>query len=138
MLNDPVGKAIQIALRGLSLRQQVISHNIANVDTPGFKASDVSFETQLKRALSDANAGELPLQTTHAAHLTARRAVTESQVRPQIVRLQGTRLRSDGNNVDIDREMARLAETTLEYNTLIEALNLRLSLLKQVINEGRK
>ena len=48
---DMAMRVLQLALDGLSLRQQAISNNIANVDTPGFRASEVSFEGQLRRLL---------------------------------------------------------------------------------------
>ena len=138
---DPVMSAVQTALRGLSMRQQAISNNIANVDTPGFKGTDVAFETELKRAMSGAVTGKgngLAMATTDAGHLSGRSGAASFAVTPQEVAAPGSQLRNDGNNVDVDREMARLAETSLSYNALVEAMNLKLSMLRSAITEGRR
>jgi flagellar basal-body rod protein FlgB len=57
---------------------------------------------------------------------------------PQEVDLPGSQLRNDGNNVDVDREMSRLAETSLTYNALVQAMNMKLSGLRSAIFEGRR
>ncbi len=140
-MSDPVMSAVQTALRGLSMRQQAISNNIANVDTPGFKGTDIAFETELKRAMGGAVSGKgngLAMATTDAAHLSGRAGADSAPVAPYEVALPGSQLRNDGNNVDVDREMSRLAETSLAYNALVEAMNLKLSMLRSAITEGRR
>jgi len=136
ILSDRAMQAITIALNGLSLREQAIAHNVANVDTPGYKAVDVSFEAQLQRALGE-QAGDGPtLARTDARHLAAPQGETAAEA--QTVRRYNTTLRNDGNNVDIDLEMTQLAETTLRYNALTLLASKKLSLIKNVITGSRR
>ena len=118
-----VDEALQIALRGLSLRQRVIANNVANVDTPGFKASEVHFETQLRRALASR-------QQSPAAAL--------AEVSPTVEQLTGTTIRADGNNVDIERELLLLTETSLRYGAVARTLSGRLALLQTILTDGRR
>jgi flagellar basal-body rod protein FlgB len=135
-VEDNSMKLVQSALRGLSLRQQAISNNLANIDTPGYRGTDVSFEGELKRAIG--SEGTMALARTSQGHLVAARSAGTHEMTPQVVDLPGAQLRNDGNTVDVDREMSRLAETALTYNALVEAMNLKLSLLRSVITEGRR
>ena len=140
-MDDPVMNAVQTALRGLSMRQQAIGNNIANVDTPGFKGTDVAFEAELKRAMGGSGPGGgigLALATTDSGHMAGRLGGITQAVAPQEVELPGSQLRNDGNNVDVDREMARLAETSITYNALVQAMNMKLAGLRSAIYEGRR
>jgi flagellar basal-body rod protein FlgB len=138
-MDDPIIYVVQTALRGLSMRQQSIGNNLANVDTPGFKGTDVAFETELKRAMgSGSGSASLTLATTNGRHLAGSLGAASQEVSLQEVELPGSQLRNDGNNVDVDREMARLAETSLTYNALVQAMNMKLSGLRSAIFEGRR
>lgn len=117
-----VDEALRIALRGLSLRQRVIANNVANVDTPGFKASEVSFEDELRRALESRRA-------PHAALMA---------VAPEIDEVTGTTVRADGNNVDVERELLLLTETSLRYGAVARTLSGRLALLQTILTDGRR
>ena len=116
---------IRAALSGLAARQRTIANNVANVDTPNFKASEVRFEDTLKSAMQTARPG----QTPDPAALKA--AVTRTTLN------DATATRADGNNVDIDREMELLGETNLTYSALTQAMSTRLGILRNVINGGR-
>jgi len=131
---DRAMQALSAALDGLSLRQQAITHNIANVDTPGYKAVDVSFEGQLRQALEGQKNSNLSVTRTDVRHLAA---PMESPT-TQMVRRSNTSLRNDGNNVDIDLEMSQLAETTLRYNAMSLLASKKLSLIKSVISGSRR
>jgi len=112
------------ALNGLSYRQQVISRNIANVDTPGYKAETVNFQDTLAR-LTD-NSDLLPMSLTDEAHLTT------AETKPLLemsLRAGGTD-RADGNNVDIDTEMADMSEVGIQYQAISQAISKKLALLK--------
>lgn len=128
--DDPANYALKQGLDLLSRRQQVTLQNIANVDTPGYKAKAVSFKEELA-GLTRSVPG---LAITHHGHL-------QELAEPrglQVTELPGGgSWRNDGNSVDIDREMAQLAETTIVYSALTQQLASRLSLLRRVINEGR-
>ena len=127
-LDGPVLNVLQKGLEGSSLRQQVLSNNVANIDTPNFKRSDVDFQTVLGVALGDKSGG-LALKLTSPQHISG---VTDGNS-SGIVTDQTTSMRNDGNNVDIDQEMSNVAENGLYYNSLTQAISLQLSLLKMVI-----
>jgi len=116
-------------LDGLSLRNRVLADNIANADTPNFKRSDVSFDNVLQAALQKKDAGQITLKRTSSLHMSATGMTRDNFV----IQDQNTTFRNDGNNVDIDIEMTKLAENTLHYNALSRSLSSHLSMLKQVI-----
>ncbi|MBX5491498.1 MAG: flagellar basal body rod protein FlgB [Chloroflexi bacterium] len=132
-LDTPATRLLQAALAGLATRQRVIANNVANADTPQFKASAVTFEGQLRQAMG---AGDRLRLTPVANGLPDDSA--PPRVTPQIVTLNTTTRRLDGNNVDIDEQMVQLAETNLSYNALTQLLANRLQLLRTVINDGRR
>lgn len=127
-LDSPMLKALETGLDASSLRQKVLSNNVANVDTPDFKRSDVDFQQILGEALGDPGAN-LPLKVTAPQHIQSSPGGTQSAV----VTDGSTTLRNDGNNVDIDREMANVAENGLYYNSVTQALTNQLGLLRMVI-----
>lgn len=134
ILGDNTMVTLQRALDGLALRQQVISRNIANVDTPGYKASTVSFEQQLQHALRDDGGNPTPTRTS-PGHLAAPASESAS---PRVTQRTNLTVRRDGNNVDIEREMTDLVETTLRYSATTRILNRKLALLRFVISEGQR
>lgn len=114
------------ALHACALRQEAIAHNIANVNTPGYRRSDVSFEQFLRTAQAT------PLRTTSSKHY----ALPPSQsVNPQIEE-EDAPMRLDGNTVDIDYEMAQLAENQIRFQALSQLVNGRYQSLKLVITGG--
>lgn len=122
-----------LLFRGLdaaALRQRVIAHNLANLNTPNFKRSTVSFEEALVRAQSSALT---PLRT-HERHLSPAAAAAE----PQVVTDQSAVRRLDGNSVDLEREMLEMVTNQLRYNTYIQQINSRFDNWRFVINEGRR
>ncbi|AEE96047.1 flagellar basal body rod protein FlgB [Mahella australiensis] len=121
------------ALDGLWMRNQVISDNVANVDTPGFKASKVAFEDVLKGALDD---NALKGKVTNIKHIPIG-ALSAKDVQPQVLQSQNTSMRMDGNNVDIDLEMADLAKTTIAYNAVIQKMTKEFQMLRSAINGGK-
>lgn len=127
-LDGPVLNVLQKGLEASSLRQQVLSNNIANIDTPNFKRSDVNFQDVLGAAMGQQN-GTLPLQTTSPQQLSGITADGGSGV----VVDQSTSMRTDGNNVDIDSEMTNVAENGLYYNSLTSVISSQLGLLRMVI-----
>jgi flagellar basal-body rod protein FlgB len=108
---------IQRALDASMLRHKVISDNIANVDTPGFKRSSVTFESQLKRALESAETARQEPQgyLTNARHIPFNKPMDYRKVEPKIVVEYDTNYRNDKNNVDIEKEMSDAVVNTLRY-----------------------
>lgn len=113
-------------------RNEVISNNIANVDTPNFKRSNVSFEGELNKAL-DCNTFDL--NTTDKRHISLKNSDLSIQVNQDASSLQ---YRLDGNNVDIESEMADMAKNSIRYNTLIQKVSSEYKKLKYVISEGKR
>jgi flagellar basal-body rod protein FlgB len=122
-------------LDAASLRNKVISDNLANVDTPGFKSSDVVFEDELRKALE--KTGKIQGMITNSRHIPIG-SPSVSNVSPKVVLQNDTTIRNDGNNVDIDRQMASLAKNTITYTALAQMLNGEFSKLKTAIFEGRR
>jgi flagellar basal-body rod protein FlgB len=133
-INNRAITLLERSLDAASLRQKVLSHNIANIDTPNFKRSDVSFEKTLQQVL----AGDtLALRRTDERHIPTG-ASSEQEVRPQVYQDQSTTMRNDGNNVDIDSEMTNLATNQIQYNALVAQLNHKFALLRYAVNEGKR
>jgi flagellar basal-body rod protein FlgB len=112
---------LQAAMSGLAARQRAIASNVANVDTPGYKASEVRFEDVLKNAASQAKPGA----SINMSALDAAARVTTP--------IDATALRADGNNVDVDQQMEMLSEANLSYSALTQAMSTRLGILRSVI-----
>jgi flagellar basal-body rod protein FlgB len=127
--SDSTVNAIKIALEGLSKRQEIIGQNIANNDTPGYQAQNVSFESAVKQALEKNETGSLAMTSTNASHLTsadARAAVFQTGYR------SGGSERVDGNNVDMDVELVQQTETGYRYQALTQLVSKKFSLLKTI------
>jgi flagellar basal-body rod protein FlgB len=127
IFNDPVMTVLEKVMDGCMLRGRVTANNIANVNTPGFKRSSVSFESELLGILSD---GEV------MGARSASDGLKDFQPAVQ-VDLQ-TASRYDGNNVNIDQEMAELSKNTIKFSLATELMKKKLGMLRYVITEGRR
>lgn len=127
-LDTPVLTVLEKGLNASSLRQKVLADNVANVDTPGFKRSDVDFQLALNAALGISGPA-LSLKTTTPKHITSGRADNQSIVQTD----RGTSFRNDTNNVDIESEMANVAENGLYFNALTRTISSQLGMLRMVI-----
>lgn len=125
---DNVG-VLQKGLDASWLKNKVISNNIANVDTPGFKTSSVSFESAFKAAI---NSGELTAKKTRNKHIE----FSGQDMNALVTQDAGTTYRMDGNNVNIDAQNAELAKNTIYYNTLVQQLSSEFRKLNMAIKEG--
>lgn len=122
---------LEKALSASSLRQKTISNNIANVNTPKFKRSEVLFEDILQQKMSGSQ--QLELAKTNEKHIS-----TQSQaLAPTMRMVADNSFRTDGNNVDIDVEMANMAKNSIYYDALAQQLSRYFTTLKSVIKEGR-
>ncbi len=121
-----INRAMDITWRA----QEVIADNIANVDTPGFKRSEVLFRKNLQQVLEAKRA--TPMSTTHQRHIDLRQP--KSSGGDVIVdQIKKTSYRNDGNNVDIDVEMAGLVKNSLFYDTLSQSMGNEIRLLRMAI-----
>ncbi len=122
MIQGLYGKSniMEKALNASLVRNDTISQNIANVDTPNYKRKDVAFEQYFADSLNKAN------------------MASEDDIQPTIIEDNSdNKMRIDGNNVDIDSEMSYLAKNTIKYNALVQLINSNFSKIKNVIREGK-
>lgn len=125
-------QSLEQALSTASLKQRVHSANIANVDTPNYKSKQVSFQSALNNALDNQS---ISSYKTHAKHLAFSSETTQNT--PSIKVNNSTQYTPNGNNVDMDHEMAELAKNQLWYNAVTERVSGKFNSLSTVINGGR-
>jgi flagellar basal-body rod protein FlgB len=114
-LNIPQADLLSRLLDVASLRHRVISHNLANVNTPGYQKLEVAFEDTFARALSkQGNSGAL-------------------RVTPRIVEGHDTAVRQDGNTVDLDREVGNLNKNSIMFGTAMQMLISRINMMRSAI-----
>ena len=112
------------------MRQEAISNNIANVNTPGFKKSDVLFESMLAKELGFEKDKKLQMVRTQDKHMPMSAG---EKVTAKIQLQDTTTMRVDGNNVDIDVEMANLAKNQIYYNAMAKKIGSYIQGVKNVI-----
>lgn len=116
------------------MRHQVITANVANAETPGFRALGYGFEEQLKGL---ANANEpLAVKTSNEKHLKNPYTRVDGRVYPDVFIKPTESIPHDGNTVDMDREMAELAQNQILYRSAVELLNRKIGLLRYAITNG--
>ncbi len=123
--------------RALDLRmdsQRASSANIANQDTPYYKAIEVPFEEAMRASLPSSSV--LPLTTTHPGHLSSLEAILSPSSGVAVLSPDPP-VRLDGNNVNAEKEMARMMENQLMYNATIQLLSQKMQGLGSAIREGR-
>lgn len=112
-VSDSVSQVLASALDGVSLRQRVTADNIANVDTPGFRATSVDFETQLRAAIADGSfSAGLPVDPGATTLAT------------------DTPVGANGNNVDLRKETMAALQSQFQYQMLTRAVSDRFNLVK--------
>jgi len=126
------GGTISSLENGLSyatLNHKTIANNIANVDTPNYKAKSVSFKDML------ANEKQIAISAyrTDSRHYD----FEIKQSTPGVSNLTNMRYRNNGNAVDMDAEQTKLAENQIYYNALIDRVNGKLNTLNTVIKGGK-
>ena len=117
-------------------RNQVINANVANAETPGFKAQEYKFEAPLQEASE--TKGDHLLKTLHEQHLKSRNQSANIKINPNVSQRPSESVPQDGNTVDIDAEMALLAKNQILYRTTVEALNRKIGVLKYAISGGNR
>jgi len=133
---DRLSEDFRFLQQSLSLRaqrQEVLSSNVANADTPNYKARDFDFKTAMDNALGE----RLRLPDT-ALSLTSARHIPGKAVSPSPVELQ-YRLpyqpSLDGNTVDMDAERVRFADNTMHYQSSLQLLSNRIRTMLSAIQE---
>ncbi len=130
-LIDPTMQALSQNLNLRLQNQNVISANIANADTPGFKAKAMSFENAMRDALDISD--NLKLEVTDGAHIGSH---GPESVQGDVYNDPNGVESLDGNTVDRASEMAKMKENQILYNASIETLRKKLGMLEYGITEG--
>jgi flagellar basal-body rod protein FlgB len=133
MIGNSITTAIlQKALDGAWQRQRAISNNIANHETPGYKAIKVNFEDSLEKEIEKLGKGE-PSKEKIAEAIEA---VGDSDI--DVYSSYSTSGRADGNNVDMDLENIEMAKTQIQYQYLTRSMTDMFARLRYAISEGKK
>ena len=104
-------------LRVRAQRQQVLATNIANADTPNYKAKDLDFNQAMKAALGNTGSQE-NMSVTNSKHIGS-----ANNVSAQVKERSNLQNSADGNTVDMDVEQSQFAENALQYETLVSMIN---------------
>ncbi len=139
ILESPTMKMLGTALDVSSARHTAISRNVANANTPGYKAIDVDFGETLRRSIASlSTAGSLGVKATRRGHFQPHASGGQSSPPVMSSDPAGVSMRVDGNSVDMDLEMAKMAENVILYNTASHILASKFGMLRYVISEGRR
>lgn len=131
-INSSLQKTNYLLERGIDVslvRHQVISDNIANVDTPHFKRTEVTFESQLDRALDSEKKARFPVYMTNKGHIDFFRPLDYRSVAPRLHIEHDTNMRNDKNNVDVEKEVALSVKNSLRYRAMSQRLSQNFKML---------
>ena len=115
-LETPTVERLQHYLDLVTFRHELVSSNLANIDTPGYRTQDINFDEEMRRA---------------------EQRLAGSPVSPHVLEVRGLIERPDGNNVSLDRESMALADVQLQYRAGVELLRNELHMVLAAINEGK-
>jgi flagellar basal-body rod protein FlgB len=122
MINTPLFPYVERMIDATAQRQQTISANIANIDTPGFKAQDVSFVQEMD---------SVRMLTTASDHI----ALSTDSDFTRTFEVQ-SEVKENGNSVSLDREMTELNKNGMQYIILVQYLNSKLKTLRSSMQDG--
>ncbi len=128
----------QIQIKSLDFRTKrnaVILGNIANAETPGFRALEYNFEEQLQSVNSSDESKNL--KTTLLEHKIHPYLKANYDVMAEVLIQPTESVTHDGNTVDVDREMSDMAKNQILYRSIVETINRKIGTLKYAINGGR-
>lgn len=131
---------MEAALSARALRQDLIAGNIANIDTPYYKARDVDFESALvektKQMYSNNDSSELKMAQTDGNHLAGYQEIDSSK--GTLFLRDGHMARNDANTVDLDVETTELSKNSVMFNALTAALSKNSAIFKSVLEASGK
>ena len=120
---SPLISTLESFLRLTTSREQAISANMANVDTPGYHTRDINFDGELKRAMSGVVS-------------QSEDDIATAQMNPVVQEVPGLLERPDGNNVNLDREGLLMSETQLQYQIGVQLVKHQFHQILSAINGG--
>ncbi len=120
---DRTVQLMQDRLSLSSLNQKLISGNLANINTPGYRAKEVSFDKALRESLEEQ---VLQMVRSNGSHIAPDNPV-QAMTAPEVV---------ESGGVDLDTEMVKLARNSIEYQYMVSMLNKKFTMLKTAITDG--
>ena len=120
---QPMMALLESYLKLTSSREQAISANMANIDTPGYRTRDINFESEFNKVMN-------------GSMRTAEDGSEAVQLSPVVYEVQGLMERPDGNNVNLDHEGLMLAKTQLQYQLAIQLIQNHFHQTLSAINGG--
>lgn len=151
LISSLTSQVMNKALDGLSMRHKAIASNLANVDTPGYRRRDVSFEDRLQSAIQKeqgnsaqtlrqaSNARSLPLVANRPGHIAldlSNQSFEALQPQPEVIEAEGHQYRNDGNTVDVENEMVQLAKNTQRFTAITNLESRNFKSIRSVITGG--
>ncbi len=133
-VNDKTLRALSASLKFREMRQELGTSNVANAQTPGYKAMKLDFEEALARA-TDVD-GQLSMAATDARHFDVGGGGF-ANLEPEAYEDPNGVVSENGNTVDVEAEMARMAENRIMYDTTVQLMNKKLGLMKYAINNEK-
>ena len=137
LIFDRLSSTMQHAMTYRLQRHNMITANLANIDTPGYTPVELKFQDQLRGFYENGaptTSTSRGLTTTHQSHLGMSDPIEKAEIEFDPYALPDQK----GNSVDMDHESSKLAENQLMYRTLITAYNKRVSFLQHVISGGNR
>jgi len=128
---DALGASLNLRL----LRQNVTSSNVANAETPGYKAKKVDFEEALHRAIDHEGMGKM--HTSSEEHFLIGQGAI-SRARADVYDNPDVNVTNDGNTVDMERELSTLAENSILYKAALQLINKKMGALRYAVTEGAR
>ena len=110
---DSVSQSLEKYMNVLAARQRLVSSNIANVDTPGYRTKDLDFQTEFNNLVNGTSSA------------------------PSSKDVTGLRIKNDGNNVNLDREARLLAENSIRFSAASNLMKGQIRMIKSAIHEGQ-
>ena len=126
---DALGASLDLRL----LRHNVTSANVANAETPGYKAKQVDFEEALSRALDHEGLGKM--HTSDSEHFLMGQGAV-SRARADVYDNPDVNVTNDGNTVDMEKELATLADNSILYKAALQLINKKLGAMRYAVTEG--
>jgi flagellar basal-body rod protein FlgB len=139
-VNDIFGTTIDLLGKTMDLRiknQSLIAGNLANAETPGYAPMELSFEDELKEAVKGRNIRNATPSTTNPRHIPLRRSAGDiDDIQGRFVDSPARTAGKDGNSVELEKEMGRMAENQVMYNASVQILAMKFNELKTAIKGG--
>jgi flagellar basal-body rod protein FlgB len=136
--HQKTAETLEVALKGLSMRSQAMSGNIANINTPGYKRRTLDFEQTLMNQIQKGSSySDIAMEKTHEDHFS--NAIFEiNQIKDNMAMeiSHEESFHNNGNNVDIDREMIELTKTGLKFKALSKMTSKYYQLTRGIIRGG--